>query len=151
MPAVERAGLAPLRPHDLRHTAVALWIATGTKPLDIARRAGLSSVSFSLDRYGHLFPGADEEVALRLDVLRTSLPKVSEGDVITPGRNSDGHTTDDVSGSSAVVLPFVAPDLVKPAGVKCVLSRRAAGRARTRCFWGSESDVGKRSMRRVRC
>ena len=27
-------------------------------------------MSFSLDRYGHLFPEADEEVALRLDVLR---------------------------------------------------------------------------------
>jgi integrase len=28
-PAVRTAGLAPLRPHDLRHTAVALWIAAG--------------------------------------------------------------------------------------------------------------------------
>ena len=59
-PAVERAGLAPLRPHDLRHTAVALWIATGAKPLEIARRAGHTSVSFTLDRYGHLFPGSEE-------------------------------------------------------------------------------------------
>jgi Phage integrase family len=29
LPAIRAAGLAPLRPHDLRHTAVALWIAAG--------------------------------------------------------------------------------------------------------------------------
>ena len=33
-----------LRVHDLRHTAVAFWIAAGAKPLEIARRAGHSSV-----------------------------------------------------------------------------------------------------------
>ncbi len=32
LPAVRVAGLAPLRPHDLRHTAVALWIAAGANP-----------------------------------------------------------------------------------------------------------------------
>jgi integrase len=32
LPAVRAAGLAPLRPHDLRHTAVALWIAAGANP-----------------------------------------------------------------------------------------------------------------------
>ena len=37
-PAVKRAGLAPLRPHDLRHSAVAFWIAAGATPLEVARR-----------------------------------------------------------------------------------------------------------------
>jgi hypothetical protein len=32
LPAVRAAGPAPLRPHDLRHTAVALWIAGGANP-----------------------------------------------------------------------------------------------------------------------
>jgi integrase len=32
LPAIRAAGLAPLRPHDLRHTAVALWIAAGANP-----------------------------------------------------------------------------------------------------------------------
>ena len=31
-PAVEKAGLEPLRIHDMRHTAVALWIAAGASP-----------------------------------------------------------------------------------------------------------------------
>jgi hypothetical protein len=50
--------LDPLRPHDLRHTAVAFWIATGANPLEVSRRAGHSSTSLTLDRYGHLFPQA---------------------------------------------------------------------------------------------
>jgi integrase len=57
-PAVEAAGLAPLRIHDLRHTAVALWIAAGASPKEIAARAGHTSVATVLDRYGHLLPGA---------------------------------------------------------------------------------------------
>ena len=67
--AVEAAGLEPLRPHDLRHTAVALWIASGAGPLEVSRRAGHSSASFTLDRYGHLFPEADQAFAVRLETL----------------------------------------------------------------------------------
>jgi integrase len=68
-PAVEVAGLSPLRPHDLRHTAVALWIASGANPLEVSRRAGHTSTSFTLDRYGHLFPEADSALADRLEEL----------------------------------------------------------------------------------
>ncbi len=66
-PAVRSAGLQPLRPHDLRHTAVALWIDQGANPKHVAALAGHQSVSFTLDRYGHLFPSADEELMVRLD------------------------------------------------------------------------------------
>jgi len=55
-PATRKAGLDGLRIHDLRHTAVALWIAAGTGPKEVATRAGHTSVSFTLDRYGHLYP-----------------------------------------------------------------------------------------------
>ena len=50
------AELAPLRIHDLRHTAVSLWIADGANPKQIAVMAGHTSVSVVLDRYGHLLP-----------------------------------------------------------------------------------------------
>lgn len=66
-PAVCAAGLEPLRPHDLRHTAVAMWIAAGASPKEVAVRAGHTSVSFCLDRYGHLFPSLDLALANRLD------------------------------------------------------------------------------------
>ena len=54
-PATRKADLNGLRIHDLRHTAVALWIAAGAGPKEVATRAGHTSVSFTLDRYGHLY------------------------------------------------------------------------------------------------
>ena len=58
-----------LRIHDLRHTAVALWIAAGASPKAIAARAGHSSVVTVLDRYGHLLPGHEEVVNDALDAM----------------------------------------------------------------------------------
>ena len=69
VPATKAAVLGHLRPHDLRHTAVALWIAAGAHPKEVAVRAGHTSVSFTLDRYGHLFPGSEEVLNDSLDAL----------------------------------------------------------------------------------
>jgi integrase len=69
--ATRAAGLDGLRIHDLRHTAVALWIAAGANPKEVAARAGHTSVSFTLDRYGHLYPDADQALRDRLDALHT--------------------------------------------------------------------------------
>jgi integrase len=68
-PAVKRAGLAPLRAHDLRHTAVAFWIASGATPNEVAARAGHTSPVTVLTVYGHLLPGSAEQVTDALDVL----------------------------------------------------------------------------------
>ncbi len=61
-PAIRATGLPPLRPHDLRHTAVSLWIAAGASPKQIATWAGHTSVALVVDRYGHLLPGHEEAV-----------------------------------------------------------------------------------------
>src|ERR1039458_7122605 len=66
-PAVAFAGIAKLRPHDLRHTAVAQWIEAGANPKEVAVRAGHTSVAFTLDRYGHLFPGSESRTNDALD------------------------------------------------------------------------------------
>lgn len=58
-----------LRLHDLRHTAVALWIAAGASPKEVAARASHSSVVTVLDRYGHLLPGHEDKVNDALDVM----------------------------------------------------------------------------------
>jgi integrase len=71
-PAIKRAGVAPLRPHDLRHTCVALWIAAGANPKEIATWAGHSSVATVLDRYGHLLPGQEDRVTAVLDTMWSS-------------------------------------------------------------------------------
>jgi integrase len=68
-PAVRRAGLAGLRIHDLRHTYVSLMVAAGANPKEVSTWAGHSSVSFTLDRYGHLYDEHGDDVADRLDQL----------------------------------------------------------------------------------
>ncbi len=70
-PAVVAAGLPPgLRYHDLRHTCASLCIALGAHPKAIQERLGHSSITVTLDRYGHLFPKLDEALTERLDLLR---------------------------------------------------------------------------------
>jgi integrase len=71
-PATRAAELDGLRIHDLRHTAVALWIAAGANPKEVAARAGHTSVSFTLDRYGHLYPDSYATLRDRLDALHSS-------------------------------------------------------------------------------
>jgi integrase len=81
LPAIKKAGLEGLRFHDLRHTAVAIWIAAGANVLEVKRRAGHTRSTFTLDRYGHLFPNADVGFAKRLDELFGGPPEEGQGDV----------------------------------------------------------------------
>jgi integrase len=46
---------------------LALWIAAGANPKQIAIRAGHTSVSVVLDRYGHLFPEQDDALMSALE------------------------------------------------------------------------------------
>jgi integrase len=66
-------GYDGLRIHDLRHTAVALWIAAGATSLEVAKRAGHTSVVTVLDRYGHLLPGSEDAVTDALDELAAAV------------------------------------------------------------------------------
>ena len=81
VPATKAAGLEGLRIHDLRHTAVALWIAAGASPKEVAVRAGHTSVSFTLDRHGHLYPESDTTLRDRLEVLHSTV-RPADGVVI---------------------------------------------------------------------
>ena len=56
--------------HDLRHTCAALCISLGAHPKAIQERLGHSSITVTLDRYGHLFPKLDETLTARLDEMR---------------------------------------------------------------------------------
>jgi hypothetical protein len=85
--AVDSAGVAPLRVHDLRHTAVSLCFAAGASPREIASRAGHTSVSIVLDRYGHLLPGSENRVNDELDRLAATA-------LITTPRTTATHTDD---------------------------------------------------------
>lgn len=67
--ATNAANLRGLRLHDLRHTAVALWISANANPKAIASLAGHTSVVTVLDRYGHLLPGHEGAVTDALDAM----------------------------------------------------------------------------------
>ncbi len=71
-PAVERANLSPLRMHDLRHTAVSMLIAQGCQAKLIQEHLGHSSITVTMDRYGHLYPEARTEVSDALDAAFAS-------------------------------------------------------------------------------
>jgi integrase len=69
--ACKAAGITPApRFHDLRHTAVALAIESGAHPKLIQSRLGHSSITMTMDTYGHLFPTADAELAAGLEKFR---------------------------------------------------------------------------------
>jgi len=70
--ATADAGLTEgFRIHDLRHTCASLLIAQGAHPKVIQVHLGHSSISVTMDRYGHLFPSDMEALAADLDAARS--------------------------------------------------------------------------------
>ena len=70
-PALRRAGLDEnLRFHDLRHTCASLLIEQGAHPKEIQARLGHSSITTTLDRYGHLMPALGHQLSANLDLAR---------------------------------------------------------------------------------
>lgn len=61
--------------HDLRHTSVALAIQQGAHPKEIQARLGHGSIVQTLDTYGHLFPGMDQELADRMEAAYAYVPE----------------------------------------------------------------------------
>ena len=66
----EKAGLPPIRVHDLRHSHTSMLIELGFAPLEIANRLGHESVKTTLDTYSHLYPDKDQKLADRLNQFR---------------------------------------------------------------------------------
>jgi integrase len=62
-----RAGLAPLRLHDLRHTHATQLQRQGVNAKIVSERLGHSSVSFTLDVYAHVLPDMQDDAARRID------------------------------------------------------------------------------------
>ena len=56
----------PLRPYDLRHAALSLWLASGAPPAEIAARAG-HSVHVLLATYTHCLPGYGQIASQHID------------------------------------------------------------------------------------
>jgi integrase len=70
--AARDAGLDGLTPHSLRHTAASLAIASGADVKVVQQMLGHASATMTLDLYGHLYGDRLDEVADRMDALRTA-------------------------------------------------------------------------------
>src|SRR3954449_5024445 len=66
-PAVEAAGLSGITPHDLRHTAASLAVASGAHAKSVQRMLGHASAAMTLDVYSGLFDDDLSDLAARMD------------------------------------------------------------------------------------
>ena len=57
------AGLTPIGLHECRHSYAAYMIAAGVNSKALSTYMGHSSITITLDRYGHLLPGNETEAA----------------------------------------------------------------------------------------
>jgi integrase len=62
-----KAGLRPIGFHELRHSYASFMIAAGVNAKALSQYMGHSSITVTLDRYGHLMPGSEKEAADLLD------------------------------------------------------------------------------------
>ena len=53
--------------HECRHTFASLMIAAGVNAKALSEYMGHANISITLDRYGHLMPGNEDEAAGMLD------------------------------------------------------------------------------------
>ena len=69
-PAVRAAGLSDVTPHDLRHTAASLAVASGATVKSVQRMLGHASAAMTLDVYSGLFDDDLAALADRMDAAR---------------------------------------------------------------------------------
>jgi integrase len=65
--AWKAAGLNPITPHEARHSYASLMIAAGVNAKTHSTYMGHANIAITLDRYGHLMPGAEHQAAAMLD------------------------------------------------------------------------------------
>jgi integrase len=65
--AWKKARLEPIGLHECRHTFASILIAAGVNPKALSTYLGHSSIQITLDRYGHLMPGNEDEAVALVD------------------------------------------------------------------------------------
>jgi integrase len=66
-PLLKRAGLPPIRLHDLRHTCATILLMAGKHPKYVQELLGHASISITLDTYSHVIEGMDGGLAEAMD------------------------------------------------------------------------------------
>jgi integrase len=67
-PALERAGLPPMRWHDLRHGFASMLIAQGRSDVFVAGQLGHANANITRSIYGHLFDQTEHAERMRADL-----------------------------------------------------------------------------------
>lgn len=65
----KRAGLRPIRLHDVRHSYATAALADGVPVKVVSQRLGHADITVTLKVYAHVLPGDDEDAALRADAM----------------------------------------------------------------------------------
>ena len=108
--AARAIGVPDLHPHELRHTAASLAIASGADVKVVQQMLGHSSATMTLDTYGHLFEDRLDEVGDAMDrardaACRTRLHVIAQADPAVapalPQPESAGNAEKAISNVSA--------------------------------------------------
>jgi integrase len=94
--AVERVGMGPMTPHDLRHSGVALAIAARAHPREIQELCRHTSFTTTMNVYGGLFESLHDRLAERL------------GAAFRDGSQTHAGPLRDPSDPTVVELPRIA-------------------------------------------
>jgi len=62
-PLLVRAGLPPIRFHDLRHSYASIALAQGVHPKVVQEAMGHATIAVTLDLYSHVVPSLQREAA----------------------------------------------------------------------------------------
>ena len=70
-PLLERAGLPPVRFHDLRHSCATLLLSAAVPPKVVQERLGHANIAMTMDVYSHVMPDLQESAAAALETALT--------------------------------------------------------------------------------
>ncbi len=91
--ALERISL-----HECRHTFASLMIAAGVNAKALSTYMGHANISITLDRYGHLMPGNEDEAAGLLDAYLTRASETAARASLAPVASRSGRIQSDPVG-----------------------------------------------------
>jgi integrase len=73
-PLLQKAGLPPIRFHDLRHTAATLLLERGINPKIVSEMLGHADISITLGIYSHVTPHMQQQAAAAMDAALGDTP-----------------------------------------------------------------------------